>query len=83
MGRSDEAMDIKPLNYNESSLLTPAEMASSVESSSMVVVSLPISYEGLTLHFLGENLVAFLRQLLHKVKLTLLRTHRSPLLLDP
>lgn len=54
VGRPDEAMDVKPLNYDEASLSTPAEMASSVESSPMVVVSLPISSEGLTPHFLGK-----------------------------
>lgn len=45
---------LSPLNYDESSLSASAKMASSVESSSMVVVSLPISSEGLTLHFLGK-----------------------------
>lgn len=54
MRRPDEAVDVKPLNYDESSVSASAKMASSVESSSMVVVSLPISSEGLTLHFLGK-----------------------------
>lgn len=54
MGRPDEAVDVKTLNYDESSVSASAKMASSVESSSMVVVSLPISSEGLTLHFLGK-----------------------------